>query len=118
MFYFIHQLCTLPFPVGLVKIESEFTVRSVKTSLVGSTLVGAVISVDAYPFLAFSGLTYHLAGTGIVFFGCAVLSDSKEIELGSSNQEASPSAGKNIGVFLVPFSYMEVRPYSYFWWCV
>ena len=28
--------------------------------------------------------------------------DSKEIELGSSDQEASPSAGKNTGVVLVP----------------
>ena len=36
--------------------------------------------------------------------------DSKETELGSSNQEASPSAGKNTGVVLVPCSHMEVRP--------
>ena len=28
--------------------------------------------------------------------------DRKETELGSSDQEASPSAGKNIGVILVP----------------
>ena len=33
---------------------------------------------------------------------------SKEIELGSSDQEASPSAGKNNGVVLVPCSHMEV----------
>ena len=33
-----------------------------------------------------------------------VLPDSKETELGSSNQEASPSAGKNTGVVLVPCS--------------
>ena len=35
--------------------------------------------------------------------------DSKETELGSSNQEASPSAGKNTGVVLVfsfSFSFM------------
>ena len=37
--------------------------------------------------------------------------DSKETELGS-NQEASPSAGKNTGVVLVPCSRMEVRSYS------
>ena len=43
--------------------------------------------------------------------------DSKETELGSSDQEASPSAGKNTGVVLVPCSRMEVRPYSYFRWC-
>ena len=28
--------------------------------------------------------------------------DNKEIELGSSDQEASPSAGKNTGIVLVP----------------
>ena len=43
--------------------------------------------------------------------------DSKETELGSSDQEASPSAGKNTGVVLVPCLCMEVHPYSYFWWC-
>ena len=53
----------------------------------------AVISVDAYPFLAFSGLTCCLEDK--VFSGCAVPPDSKETELGSSNQEASPSAVKN-----------------------
>ena len=28
--------------------------------------------------------------------------DSKEMELGNSDQEASPSAGKNTGIVLVP----------------
>ena len=37
-----------------------------------------------------------------MFSGCTVPPDSKETELGSSNQEASPSAGKNTGVVLVP----------------
>ena len=52
-----------------------------------------------------------------MFSGCAVLPDSKETEPGSSDQEASPSEGKNIGVVLVPCSRIELRPYSYFWWC-
>ena len=39
-----------------------------------------------------------------MFSGCTVLPDSKETELGSSNQEASPSAGKNTGVNLMPCS--------------
>ena len=52
-----------------------------------------------------------------VFSGYTVLPDSKETELGSSYHEASPSAGKNTGVVLVPCSCMEVHPYSYFWWC-
>ena len=37
-----------------------------------------------------------------MFSGCTVLPDSKETELGSSDQEASPSAGKNTGIVLVP----------------
>ena len=73
-----------------------------------------VISVEAYPIFSFSDLTCHLEDTGIGVFW---LPDSKEIQLGSSDQEASPSAGKNTGVVLVPCSHMEVHPYSYFWWC-
>ena len=42
--------------------------------------------------------------------------DSKETGLGSSNQEAFPSAGKNAGVVIVSCSRMEVWPHSYFWW--
>ena len=41
---------------------------------------------------------------------CIVPPDSKETELRSSNQEASPSAGKNTRVVLVPCSRMEVNP--------
>ena len=37
-----------------------------------------------------------------MFSGCTVLSDSKETKLGFSDQEASPSAGKNTGIVLVP----------------
>ena len=37
-----------------------------------------------------------------MFSGCTVLPDSKETELGSSDQEASPSAGKNTRIVLVP----------------
>ena len=37
-----------------------------------------------------------------MFSGCTVLPDSKEIELRSSDQEASPSADKNTGIVLVP----------------
>ena len=44
-----------------------------------------------------------------MFTGCTVPLDSKETKLGSSNQEASPSAGKNTGVVLVPCSHMELR---------
>ena len=35
-----------------------------------------------------------------------MLPDSKENELGSNNQEASPSADKNTGVVLVPSSHI------------
>ena len=45
----------------------------------------AVISVDAYPFLAFSDLTCHLEDMGKVFSGCSLPPDSKETLLGSSD---------------------------------
>ena len=68
MFYYIDQPGTPSFPIWVVKIESGFIVRSVKTGLGRWTLVLAVISVDAYPILAFSDLTCHLQDTGIVVF--------------------------------------------------
>ena len=67
MFY-IDQLHTPSLPIGLVKTESGFIDRSVETGLGRGTLVVAVISVDAYPFLAFSDLTCHLEDTGIGVF--------------------------------------------------
>ena len=36
-----------------------------------------------------------------MFSGCTVPPDSKETEIGSSDQEASPPAGKNAGIVLV-----------------
>ena len=62
----------------------------------------AVISVDAYLFLGFSDLTCHLEDRGIDVFWCTVPPDSKETELGSNNQESSPSAGKITGIAVVP----------------
>ena len=67
MFY-INQLHTPSFPIGLIKTQSECIVRSVETDLGRQMLVVAVISVDAYPFLAFSDLTCHLEDTGIGVF--------------------------------------------------
>ena len=67
MFY-IDQLRTPSFPIGLIRTESGSIVRSVETGLGRWTLVVAVISVDAYPFLAFSDLTCHLEDTGISVF--------------------------------------------------
>ena len=65
---YIEQLCTTSFPTGLVKTESGFIVRSVETGLEKWTLVVAVISVDAFPFLALSDLNCHLEDTGISVF--------------------------------------------------
>ena len=74
MFYYINHPYTPSFPVGLVKTESDFIVRSVETGLLRWKLVVAVVSVEAYPFLAFSDLTCHLENTGIGIFWlhCAV----------------------------------------------
>ena len=77
-------------------------------------LVVAVISVGAYPFLAFSDSTCHLEK---MFSGYTVPPDNKKIKPGSSDQEASLSAGKNTGAVLVPCWHMKVHPYSYFQWC-
>ena len=65
---YIDQIRTPCFPIGLVKTESGFIVRSVKTGLGRWTLVVAVIIADAYPFLASSDLTCHLEDTGIGVF--------------------------------------------------
>ena len=64
-------------------------------------LVIAVIIVEAYPFFTFSNLTCHLEDTGIGVFWLHYAPCSKEIKLGSSNQEASPSVAKNTRVVLV-----------------
>ena len=58
--FLIVQLCTQSFPIGLLKTESGFIFRSVETGLGRWMLVVAVISVDAYSFLAFLDLTYLL----------------------------------------------------------
>ena len=68
MFYYIDQYLTTSFLIGLVKTESDFIVRSVLADLGRWTLVVAVSSVDAYPFLFFSYLTCHLEDTEIGFF--------------------------------------------------
>ena len=65
---YIDQLLIPSFPIGLFKTESGFIVRSVEIGLGRWTLVVAVISVDAYPFLAFSDLTCYLEDTGIGVF--------------------------------------------------
>ena len=72
MFY-INQLCTPSFHIGLVKTESGFIVGSVETGLGRRMMVVVVISVDAYPFLAFSEVTYHLEDTeiGVFWLHCA-----------------------------------------------
>ena len=64
-FYYINQPRTPSFPIGLVKIDSNFIVRSVETGLGRLMLVVAVISINVYLFLAFSDLTCHLEDTGI-----------------------------------------------------
>ena len=67
MFY-IDQLRTPSFVIGLVKTEYGFIARSVETGLERRTLVVVVISVDACAFLAFLGLNCYLENTGIDVF--------------------------------------------------
>ena len=51
-----------------------------------------------------------------IFYNVDWIDVSRETEIGSSKQEASPSAGVNTGVVLVPCLRMEVHLYSYFRW--
>ena len=99
MFYFIDQIRTPFFPIGLVKSESNFIVTLVETGLGGWMLVVAVISV----ILSWHSKTWPvtLRIQEQKFSGCTLLHNSQETEFGSSDQEASPSAGKNTGVVLV-----------------
>ena len=87
MFFYIYQPCTLSFLIGLVKAEADVIARSFEASL-GRRMLLVVVPPD-----------------------------SMEIKLGSSDQKASPSVGKNTRILLAPCSGMEVHPYSYFWWC-
>ena len=65
----LHRPASHPiFSYWLVKTESGFIVRSVETGLGRWMLVVVVISVHAYPFLAFSDLTCQLDDTGIGVF--------------------------------------------------
>ena len=59
MFYYIDQRYTPSFSIGLVKTESDFIVRSIESGLGRWMLALAVITVDTYPFLAFSDLTCY-----------------------------------------------------------
>ena len=67
MFY-IDQLRTPSFPIGLVKTDSGFIVRPNETGLGKLTLVAAVIGVGAYLFKAFSDLICQLEDVGIRVF--------------------------------------------------
>ena len=65
---YINQLDIPSFPIGLVETKFDFIVRSVETGLGRWMLVVTVVSVDAYPFLAFLDIICHLADTGIGVF--------------------------------------------------
>ena len=67
MFY-INQLRTPSFAIGLVKTECDFNVRSVEFALGRWVLVIAVTSVYAYPFVVFSDQTCHLEDSRIDVF--------------------------------------------------
>ena len=101
-------------PIRLVKTKSDFTVRSVETSLGRWTLVVTVITVDAYPFWPSQTWPITLGAQEWVFSGCTVLPDSKETELWSSDQEASPSANKNTRIVLVPCHTWKCVPKAIF----
>ena len=53
-----------------------------------------------------------------MFSSSIVPPDRKETKLGNSNQEVSPSAGKNNEVALLPCSWMEVCLFPVVWICL
>ena len=65
-------------------------------------------------------LTCYLEDQKQVFSGYTLVPDSKETELGSSDEEASPLAGKNTGIVFVPCHSWKCVPTAisggvYFW---
>ena len=80
MFYYINQPHIKSFSSGFVKTESDFIVILFWLS-------------QTWP------VTLRIWES--VFSGCTLPPDSKETKLRSSNQEASPSAGKNTVVVLM-----------------
>ena len=102
MFYYISRSFTPTFPTGVVKTESE-ALYQLRFTL--GTVAIAVINFNTYPFFGFLRSDLLPCRHRNRFFraGCTMPPDSKKIELGSSNQVASSSAGKNTGVILVPY---------------
>ena len=100
MFYYIDQLRTPSFPIALVKTQSDFIVRTVETGSGRWTLVAAVISADAYPFLGF--LRPDLSPCGYRNKCFLVALCRLVVRRTDMDREASPSACKNIRVVLVP----------------
>ena len=68
MFHYIKKPLSQSFPFGFVKTEIDFTVRSLEIDLGRLMLVLAVISINAYPFLALSHLTCYIEDTRIGIF--------------------------------------------------
>ena len=107
MFYYIYQLC----PILFHWIGSNWFLisRSDETDLARLTLVVAVITVNAYSLIFVSQTCLvTLRIQELVSSVSTVLSDSKEMELGSNNKEATPSAGKKIGVILVSCNFWQI----------
>ena len=58
--------------------------------------------LNAYPFLASSDLTCQIEIQKYMLSGSTLPPDSKDTKLANSDQEASPSVGKNTAIVLVP----------------
>ena len=101
----------LIFPIGLVKTESGFIVRFVETGSGRWTLVVAVIwclSFFGFPRPDLSLWGYRNRCFLVAL--CCLIERRPNLEVVTNDQKASPSAGKNIGVVLVPCPRMEVCP--------
>ena len=105
MCHYIEQPCTPSFCIGLVKlvkIKSDFIVRSVEVGLGRLTVVVAVISVDAYPFMAFSYLACHLEDTWIGVYCLIVRRPNLEVATKRLlHQQVKIPAGPNLNTLCI-----------------
>ena len=103
------------FVLGWVKFDFIVRGRLVETGLGRWTLLVTVISVDPYPFLAFSDLTCHLEDTEIakcvLVVLCSILARRHNLEVATKRLLHQP--GKKTEVVLVPYHTWT----CYFWWC-
>ena len=111
--FYIDQLRTPSFTIGLVKIGSGFIVGSVETGLGRWTLVVAVISDDAlFGFLRLDLSPWRYWNRCFLVALCCLIVRRPNLKVATKRL-----LHQQVKIVLVPCSLMEVHHYSYFRWC-